>query len=52
MSRSSRRPRAAGREAYAAERRALENLRHAGTVTDDLNRHLQWDLDLAESQLG
>ncbi len=40
------------REAYAAERRALENLRHAGTVTDDLFRHLQWDLDLAESQLG
>jgi CPA1 family monovalent cation:H+ antiporter len=38
------------REAYAAERRALDALRRAGEVADDLYRHLQWDLDLAESQ--
>jgi monovalent cation/hydrogen antiporter len=39
------------REAYAAERRALESIRRAGQVTDDVYRHLQWDLDLAESRL-
>jgi Na+/H+ antiporter len=37
--------------AYEAERRALEELRRTGGVTDDVYRHLQWDLDLAESRL-
>ena len=39
------------REAYAAERRALESMRRAGGVTDGVYRNLQWDLDLAESRL-
>jgi CPA1 family monovalent cation:H+ antiporter len=39
------------REAFDAERRTLQEMRRGGEVTDDLYRHLQWDLDLAESQL-
>jgi CPA1 family monovalent cation:H+ antiporter len=39
------------REAYAAERRALLELRRNGEVTDEVYRHLEWDLDLAESRL-
>ncbi len=39
------------REAYGAERRALLELRRKGAVTDDVYRHLEWDLDLAESRL-
>jgi len=39
------------REAYAAERRALLELRRSGEVTDEAYRHLEWDLDLAESRL-
>jgi Na+/H+ antiporter len=39
------------REAYDAERRALLALRRSGEVTDQVYRHLEWDLDLAESRL-
>jgi monovalent cation/hydrogen antiporter len=39
------------REAYDAERRALHAMRRSGEVTDDVYRHLEWDLDLAESRL-
>ncbi|HEY0613493.1 MAG TPA: Na+/H+ antiporter [Candidatus Elarobacter sp.] len=39
------------REAYDAERRVLQAMRRAGEVTDDVYRHLEWDLDLAESRL-
>lgn len=39
------------REAYRAERRALLELRGAGTITDDAYRHVEWQLDLAESRL-
>ncbi|MBV8300001.1 MAG: Na+/H+ antiporter [Candidatus Eremiobacteraeota bacterium] len=39
------------REAFEAQQRALQELRRAGALTDDLFRQLQWDLDLAESQL-
>jgi monovalent cation/hydrogen antiporter len=39
------------REAYGAERRALLDLRRKGEVSDEVYRHLEWDLDLAESRL-
>ena len=39
------------KEAYQAERRALGELRRKGGVTDDVYRHIEWDLDLAESRL-
>jgi CPA1 family monovalent cation:H+ antiporter len=39
------------REAYAAERRALLDLRRKGEVSDDVYRHLEWDIDMAESRL-
>jgi len=39
------------REAYDAERRTLLALRRSGEITDDVYRHLEWDLDLAESRL-
>jgi Na+/H+ antiporter len=38
------------RETFDAERRALDQLRRTGAVTDDVYRHLQWDLDLGESR--
>ena len=39
------------REAYRAERRALLELRGAGTITDEAYRHVEWQIDLAESRL-
>ncbi len=39
------------RQAIQAERRALQELRRKGEITDDVYRHLEWDLDLAESRL-
>jgi CPA1 family monovalent cation:H+ antiporter len=39
------------REAYDAERRVLQTMRRSGELTDDVYRHLEWDLDLAESRL-
>ena len=39
------------REAYAAERRALLELRTSGEVTDAVYRAMEWDLDMAESRL-
>lgn len=39
------------REAYDAERRALQAMRRGGEITDDVYRELEWDVDLAESQL-
>ena len=39
------------REAYDAERRVLQRMRRDGDLTDDVYRHLEWDLDLAESRL-
>ena len=39
------------REAYDAERRALHSMRRGGEITDDVYRELEWDVDLAESQL-
>jgi len=39
------------RGAYDAERRTLQILRRSGEITDDMYRHLAWDLDLAESRL-
>jgi monovalent cation/hydrogen antiporter len=38
------------REAHAAERRMLLELRRSGDMTDDVYRRLEWDLDLAESR--
>jgi CPA1 family monovalent cation:H+ antiporter len=38
-------------EAYRAERRALLELRGAGTITDEAYRSVEWQLDLAESRL-
>jgi CPA1 family monovalent cation:H+ antiporter len=40
------------REALQAERRALQNLRRRGEITDEAYRGLEWDLDLAESRLN
>jgi CPA1 family monovalent cation:H+ antiporter len=40
------------REAYAAERRALAALRRSGEISDEAYRHLEWDIDLAESRLS
>jgi len=40
------------REAYAAERRALADLRRAGAISDGVYRTMEWDIDLAESQLA
>jgi CPA1 family monovalent cation:H+ antiporter len=37
--------------AFEAERRALNELRRAGTITDEAYRHVQWQIDLAESRL-
>jgi CPA1 family monovalent cation:H+ antiporter len=39
------------REAFAAERRALLELRGAGQITDEAYRHVEWQVDLAESRL-
>ncbi|HEV3086499.1 MAG TPA: Na+/H+ antiporter [Candidatus Elarobacter sp.] len=39
------------REAFDAERRVLQEMRRGNEVAEDVYRHLQWDLDLAESQL-
>jgi CPA1 family monovalent cation:H+ antiporter len=39
------------REALAAERRKLLELRRAGEIGDNVYRRLEWDLDLAESRL-
>lgn len=39
------------REAFAAERRALLELRGAGEITDEAYRHVEWQIDLAESRL-
>ncbi|HYZ17055.1 MAG TPA: Na+/H+ antiporter [Candidatus Acidoferrum sp.] len=38
------------REARAAERAALNELRRQGQITDDLYREIQWDIDLAEAR--
>jgi CPA1 family monovalent cation:H+ antiporter len=39
------------REAIAAERAVLDELRHAGEINDQLFRRMQYDIDLAESRL-
>lgn len=39
------------REAYTAERRALVQLRRAGEIDDGVYRHVEWQIDLAESRL-
>lgn len=39
------------REAHGAERRALLELRGAGAITDEAYRHVEWQIDLAESRL-
>jgi CPA1 family monovalent cation:H+ antiporter len=39
------------REVYAAERRTLHEMRRTGQVADDVYRELEWDVDVAESQL-
>jgi CPA1 family monovalent cation:H+ antiporter len=39
------------REAHGAERRALLELRGAGTITDEAYRLLEWQIDLAESRM-
>ena len=38
------------REAYAAEREALQELLQSGEITREIYRNLQWDLDLLESR--
>ncbi len=40
------------REAYNAERRALLELRGAGTINDEAYRQVEFQIDLAESRLG
>jgi CPA1 family monovalent cation:H+ antiporter len=40
------------REAYAAERGALERLRRSGTIGADVFRDIEWEIDLADSSLG
>jgi CPA1 family monovalent cation:H+ antiporter len=39
------------REAIGAERSALNDLRYAGEITDDVFRRIQYDIDLAETRL-
>jgi monovalent cation/hydrogen antiporter len=39
------------REAIDAERHALNDLRHAGDIGDEVFRRVQYDIDLAESRL-
>jgi monovalent cation/hydrogen antiporter len=39
------------REAFAAERRALQRMRRSGEVSDRVYRDLEWDIDLEESRL-
>jgi CPA1 family monovalent cation:H+ antiporter len=39
------------REAFDAQRRALHELRGAGTITDEAYRQVEWQVDLAESRL-
>jgi hypothetical protein len=34
-----------------AERRALDDMRHAGEIGDEIFRRMQYDIDLAESRL-
>jgi CPA1 family monovalent cation:H+ antiporter len=38
-------------QAIAAERKALQDLRREGKITDDIYRRLEWEIDLAESRL-
>jgi CPA1 family monovalent cation:H+ antiporter len=40
------------REAYAAERRRLAELRRSGEISDHAFRELQWQIDLAESRFA
>lgn len=39
------------RSVHAAEREALEALRRAGDISAEAYRHVQWEIDLAESRL-
>ena len=39
------------REAFRAERRALLEMRGAGTISDEAYRRMEWQIDLAESRL-
>ena len=39
------------REAIGAERAALDDMRHAGEISDVTFRRMQYDIDLAESRL-
>jgi CPA1 family monovalent cation:H+ antiporter len=39
------------RETIAAERAALNDMRHAGEISDQIFRRMQYDIDLAESRL-
>jgi monovalent cation/hydrogen antiporter len=39
------------REAYGAERAALNELRRRGEIVDELYRELQWEIDMAETRL-
>jgi len=38
-------------ETIGAERSALNDLRYAGEITDDVFRRIQYDIDLAETRL-
>lgn len=40
------------REAFAAERSALEGLRRRGAIGADVYRDIEWEIDLADSSLG
>jgi len=40
------------REAHAAERRALLELRRSGQIGDEVYRSVEWELDIAESHLS
>jgi ribosomal protein L19E len=39
------------RSTIGAERAALNDLRHAGEISDQTFRRMQYDIDLAESRL-
>lgn len=40
------------RETMAAERRILAEMRHLGQITDEVYRHINYELDLAEARLA
>ncbi len=50
--RESRIDRALQKEALAAERRAIQAMRHAGEIPDEIYRSIEYDLDLATLRLA